>query len=34
VRAVFAEAGEVRKTHSVSRENWVAAVDCSTVDLA
>jgi hypothetical protein len=34
VRAVFAAAGEVAMTHSVLRENWVVAVDCSTVDLA
>jgi hypothetical protein len=34
VRAVFAEAGEVRKTHSESRENWVVEANCSVVNLA
>jgi hypothetical protein len=34
VRAVFAAAGEAATTHSVLRENWVVAVDCSEVDSA
>jgi hypothetical protein len=34
VRAVFVEAEEVAMTHSVLRENWVAAADYSAVDLA
>jgi hypothetical protein len=32
--AVFAGVGEVAMTHSVSRVNWVAEGDYSTVDLA